>query len=1348
MAITHNGTDFVIIETTGNTVADLHAAVNDPTVTDADANSTQHGEFYWIDLGTSGLIIGDGVTTAGSETFVDWDSSNVSIITRKAGANALRVRPNATFLVNYERTGTAPNFIYTPTNPEPAGVLATTQEAAMATNFGQPFFTCVGAIPGASWHHSGDDAAISPSLVLFEGDSNTWMEGVTMYISDAPKSLTGAIGDIRNSLIVTSNYQATGSASRGFIFQKYDDNTLLFTNSTLIGWEFLPNATAIFNGLVRRGSNAGFFNAGRANVPAQLIDPNFSENFVDLGSENTAVGTSYPQTQIFNSANGTAMTAQWNTGSGTQVKGDYRWIKRFDTNITNFDTNADLEGVVLWIRDNDNGGRKTLPLDPASTSPALTAAQLTSYQALRTAQMDQEDKTYLMTTGADGSLTTSSFRRGAAATVGANGVDITTGICSWVTGADNGVQLTPAHTNVANRKDLRGKTNVEGADLFDVYVWRYGFQPAVAEVALTGNGQFVFERPLFVDPNAVKTFTQVVADWANQLTFSESRTETTTGTPLNIEFTIALDFPAASITSFTIDGVAQTAGTAGALVAGEYSYDAHTNVITLFADLPTGQDAVVVYQALTGNITTAANLTMDDLYDYTTYRRAHDNALIEVPNVSTGLMTSNGVEINTGLLNLTLGGSLTGDLDNKHVVTTPLFSPAGNGLSGIVFDGVTTGNFGALTNNTSITTSNTVAQTVASTDNSSIISTGALTVSGNAAESKIQSTGGTVTVSGTSTDNDIDAGGIVTITGYTTRGTINNTASQIDLFGGGEDTILGATGHIDIEPVTGEEYTRITASHTSGNAADIRAQNTTLVDCTFTANRDVLLTEANVSGGTYTAGDDIQAEDATITAGSFTAEDEIDLDNAVISGGEFETVDDIVLTNATVTGGTFTSTGNVLAANGISVTGATISNAFIQTRRVFLVRPGIFVDNNTFGEGGRDLQIDFNITLADDFTLTELLGTDYHVAADTTVFTNNTPNTVTIEVNAFDVAEFNIRNGETGAADAPLAQGQTSLPINNIRFRFVAPGTTTTFTNQASANGGNLALFQRATAGAAWTLTETQTVGVNAIADIEVTNLQNEWLTLWKPLNSTTYTNINYGNEIIIPPVDNEIETLTRPIVGLLLSAEDDIPAGVTYSIVWTNETLGGFNQFVGTIAGTNNDRLGGGATQTLLRDGLTEQAYFDFLVTNIADVASTDAAVIQATGYSVDFIEARDPNSTRVNGTFLELETSDGTQQRLTAVENSGDGSIAISGKISAEISRTEPGAVPTTVTFDAVDLADNPQGISAEQVREAVRTLTEGLSSEHARLSQNQQANQVAIQRGAVKAATYSADDIDIIT
>ena len=713
------------------------------------------------------------------------------------------------------------------------------------------------------------------------------------------------------------------------------------------------------------------------------------------------------------------------------------------------------------------------------------------------------------------------------------------------------------------------------------------------------------------------------------------------------------------------------------------------------------------------------------------------NLLLGTANLYTGA----SVAINAGAV-------ITGSV-NVHTLSAPSISIGGTGFNGITINGATTGNFGALSNETNITTSNAAAQTIASIDNSSIISTGALTVSGDAAESTIQSTGGTLRVMGTSTDNNIDAGGTVRIDGYTTRGTINNTAGQIDLFGGGEDTVLVSTGHTDIEPGTGIVYTRINSTATTGNS-DVRAQNAVLVDCEFTASRDVLLTEANVSGGTYIGGDDIQAEDAVISAGTFRATDEIDLDNATITGGTFESVDDIILNNATVTGGVFT-TNDVLNAE-IRVQDATISNAHLTAHTIALLGPNRLIANNIIGMAGRNTRLGLNYVGTATATIPQILGTNYTVEADAVTWTNG-PGTVTITVTETEVAALNILDPDTGNQILPNV---VTTEVNGVIFSYPVDSDTT-FTCDPSPDGGNFVVFSRTLPTDSWVAGTPVAVAANTAGSIVINNVIGEYLAVWKPSNSTTYTNFRHEVFAATPVTDPPPFNVSTANIPTEILSTTTVPTNVldgTTNSIWSMPATGVFDgqllleivnatgvlDVVGPPASSSTPRLDGGQTQTLLRSGLATQAYFNFIVENTNNLVPIDVAEFDT---SVNFIRALTPNSTRVNGDYLELNTKDGTQQKITAVENTSD--TPITGKISATIDATTttdiPGTPTTSIEFDAVDIADNPMGITLAEVRNAVKVLTDDLSAEHGIISQNQQNNKVAIQRGAVKSAAYSA-------
>lgn len=472
--------------TSDNTLNNLHDYINESSNTNnATASSVSINGYLLISLGTAGLRTGP---TDGTETYTELVSTNGSITSnRNDRLSAFTAVNGATFLVNYTRSGSSPNYTYTITNPPPRGDLSAATVNALRTNFLSPWFLAQGE--AGSWHHSGTTPSAGNDGIfnLLDG-SITYIDGVSMYLGDAMKTFDGAVGAITNSNIAGSTYGQGNNNNRGLIFQKYDNGTVGFDGTALLGWEFLPNASAEFTGFERRGSTAGFFNAGRAATPAIIRNFNFTNNSLDFGSENvgegTTSGSTYPQTQFYNSATGSNMSWQWNTGSGTTNKGDCRLYRELDFSVSDFDTGDSIEGSRIWIRDIDNRGRKTLP----TTLSGLNATQQTGYAAL-VAQQDHQDKTYLITTGADGSADTWSFRGGAAATVPTTGVPFQVMIASWVAGATAGTLLTTDNATEALRLDKRTKGNVLGEDLIDIASYRYGYQPAVIQnVNLVGQG--------------------------------------------------------------------------------------------------------------------------------------------------------------------------------------------------------------------------------------------------------------------------------------------------------------------------------------------------------------------------------------------------------------------------------------------------------------------------------------------------------------------------------------------------------------------------------------------------------------------------------------------------------------------------------------------------------------------------------------------------------------------------------------------------------------------------------------------------------------------------------------------
>ena len=573
----------------------------------------------------------------------------------------------------------------------------------------------------------------------------------------------------------------------------------------------------------------------------------------------------------------------------------------------------------------------------------------------------------------------------------------------------------------------------------------------------------------------------------------------------------------------------------------------------------------------------------------------------------------------------------------------------------------------------------------------------------------------------------------ITVTGKATGGTLESSA-QVILNGDSENVVGDADGFFTFNG-TGHTHTNLRALTTGANA-DIRILGggikTFEGTCDFDAPRDILLTNCVIRGGEYSAGRDIDFTGATIEAGTFSA------------------VDDINLQNATVTGGTFT-TNDALNAE-IEVQGATISDAHLTGRIISLITAGTLVDGNAIGMAGRNTQLNLNFGGTANMTIPQILGTNYTVEADTLTWSNN-PGTVTITVTDVEVAALNIIDPDTGNQ---IQTGVTTSESNGVIFVYPVDSDTT-FTTDPSPDGGNFVVFSRTLPTDSWVAGTPVAVAANTAGSIVINNAVGEYLAVWKPSNATTYTSMRHEVFAAISVTDPPPFNVSTDNIPMEVISMDTVPTNVldgTTNSIWSMPTTGVFDgqllleivntdgelDVVGPPVTTSKPRLNGGQTQTLLRSGLATQAYFNFIVENTNNLVPIDVTEFDT---SVNFIRALTPSSTRVNGDYLELNTKDGTQQKVTAIENIS--ATPMTGKISATIDATTttvlPGTPTTSIEFDAVDIANNPMGISASAVRDAVRELTDPIVTGQGIISQNQQNNKVAIQRGAVKSAAYSA-------
>ena len=577
--------------------------------------------------------------------------------------------------------------------------------------------------------------------------------------------------------------------------------------------------------------------------------------------------------------------------------------------------------------------------------------------------------------------------------------------------------------------------------------------------------------------------------------------------------------------------------------------------------------------------------------------------------------------------------------------------------------------------------------------------------------------------------------------------TLDFGARNLTLGGDLSDGTIETTGTFDVDS---HGLDNITFDGTISNVA------TVVNGSDITSSGDLTVSTSSESefeaAGAFTASGNLTDCNVTTTGTG----NSITLNNRTILRGDFESADNIGLSGTQISG-----IGDLHAADNIRVNAASrVQDRNIRCENIngCEARSSFVRDNNygptTVTGGAAVCNINFEEldTLVGPLTLDDLLGEDWDFSAPGEVVLTSDA-AVTIELDQRGVDELGLT----------LARGATTV-VGLITYSFPASSVISTFTSPGSINGGNFALFHRTSPTDNWALNSRQTLLANVAGSISVVGAVGEYISVWKPLNDVTYANIRYESWTMATtptmPLDYLVETL--PIEEFVRSA-DPIPASVTQR-VWTNPT--GTDPAAGnlllTIQGTSSGvRIGGGETQSLLRTLYSTQAYFDFIVDRVASTVSPttppptlpiDVSDLAAVRNNLRFIFADSTTSTQANGDYIELTAGvplvgNQEQQRLTAVLNSSPDpdTAELVSQISAVITGTAGAGM---VSFNAVDIARNPEGISAQEVRDAVRTLTDALSDEHDRLSrehgiisQNQENNKVAIQRGAVKAAAYSA-------
>ena len=172
-----------------------------------------------------------------------------------------------------------------------------------------------------------------------------------------------------------------------------------------------------------------------------------------------------------------------------------------------------------------------------------------------------------------------------------------------------------------------------------------------------------------------------------------------------------------------------------------------------------------------------------------------------------------------------------------------------------------------------------------------------------------------------------------------------------------------------------------------------------------------------------------------------------------------------------------------------------------------------------------------------------------------------------------------------------------------------------------------------------------------------------------------------------------------------MVLSEEPNPAAVVWSIddVEDDDTsaTGVHDEVILSISGASLTRLNGGQTQTLLLESYSQVQYFQTIINNANEIFGVTAFNVDRDIW--DIITPESSGSTVAAGRYVQLTTNDGTQQQLTAVTNSNGGS-AITDFLTADIEGTNNAPGGGSIEFPAVQIFDNPAGISGDQVRTAL--------------------------------------------
>ena len=288
------------------------------------------------------------------------------------------------------------------------------------------------------------------------------------------------------------------------------------------------------------------------------------------------------------------------------------------------------------------------------------------------------------------------------------------------------------------------------------------------------------------------------------------------------------------------------------------------------------------------------------------------------------------------------------------------------------------------------------------------------------------------------------------------------------------------------------------------------------------------------------------------------------------------------------------------------------------------------------------------------------------------------------------------------------------------------------FDTDGTGIGGLLAIRRRVNDQQAWQEVPSHPLAVEVtagtsrmltVANEPQADTEREYLLIWRPLDAryeTSFqvfdlTGVNYPSQQaaepytvnatripdvllptgfdIMPYLDTSQTLDVEGFILQTLGTGDEIAR-----VTWRPTTVNSLLELEGTITGTDTEdnigvqtgTLNGSATQALMRSAYLSPEYLNLLI---------------ARGLDEDIIQVSSNVLTLADGEYIQLTTGDGTQQQITGLEGTDvDGNDTMGlmvNNLQATISGTDGTEM---ISFPAVQIFDNPLGISAGQVRDAV--------------------------------------------